>query len=428
MAPPLLGRARGVSSKGADALVSLTQSCYPFSAVLFTSTITTSTPGSFDALHSKLHIRRATQHALTADAPGVDRLVARRQIALRTASSGGGRTWWAALYAADGTAPAAQGERDVLSPPTTVDESIRCCPDAVLLIDGVEVVDVARVVAPTLVEAVTTIGATRSTVGAVSSTHRADRRPPSYCRRRVNWGDIWAAKRCALRGADLLELSLSVSDADEVRERVLVAVANPGTTLADLHRQAYATRRGPLRSSFGFSFPCVRAALPASVIYAVRVLRLWQQRVDASELCTSVFWVSALGHLLDADMRDTASVLANHAHECVRRARDLGLTEEQASFLSALRERGSSGGPTTGAATLAGDAVQALLTYLLTTAVLAQAREASLELWNGSNYFLPAEVFASTTDAAAAVRHRPATPLSFSVFTELYRVSWCEEQ
>ncbi|CBZ28166.1 conserved hypothetical protein [Leishmania mexicana MHOM/GT/2001/U1103] len=440
-----LRRPCGVKGIAADALVNLVQSCYPSATVLFTSVANNvATSGSsdvrisstFDAWQAKLHTRRALRQGLTVDAPGFQRILARRHILPARSVEAAASSWWALLYAVDATnsPPVALPRQPSQSlPPSHIAHPILCCPDAIVYIGGVEAQDVTQVVAPTLVEAVTRVEAPRSTVGAASATHRAERQAPSYCRRIVDWSTIWAEKRCALRGADLLELSLAVPGDlghchADARERMLVSIANPDVTLADLQRQPHAGRRGPLRTSFGFSLPCVQAALPAAVIRAVRVLRRWQQDVVHCIPSTSVFWVSSIGHLLETSVGDAASPLTQRAEACTRQGQELGMSEMQVRQLFAIaqpdRDQTNTQVPPPADATK-------LLTFLLTSTVLQRACTSPLEAWNGTNYFLPAERFDGATDAEVlhrAMRSGAGTHLTFSLFSSLYGASCGEDQ
>ncbi|CBZ35215.1 hypothetical protein, conserved [Leishmania donovani] len=435
----------GVKGIAADALVDLVQGCYPSATVLFTSVASSAATAdnsevrissSFDAWQAKLHTRRAWRQGLTVETPGFQRILARRHIVPATWAEAGASSWWALLYAADATnsPPVALPQQPSKSlPPSDIAHPILCCPDAIVYIGGVEVRDVTQVVAPMLVNAVTRVEAPRSTVGAASATHRAERQAPSYCRRSVDWPTIWADKRCAMRGADLLELSLAVpSGVDhrhaDARERMLVSIANPDVTLADLQRQRHAERRGPLRTSFGFSLPCIQAALPAAVIRAVRVLRRWQQDVVHCIPSTSAFWVSSIGHLLETSVGDAASPLTQRAEACTRQEQELGMSETQVRHLFAIVQPDSD--QTKIRVPPPGEATK-LLTFLLTSTVLQLACTSPLEAWNGINYFLPAERFDGTTDAEVLLRTMrggAGTHLTFPIFSTLYGASCGEEQ
>ncbi|CAG9576671.1 conserved hypothetical protein [Leishmania major strain Friedlin] len=427
----------GVKGIAADALVDLVQSCYPSATVLFTSVANNVAAAdnselrissSLDAWQAKLHTRRAWRQGLSVDTPGFQRILARRHIVPARSAEAAASSWWALLYAADATnrpRVALPRQPSQSLPPSHIAHPILCCPDAIVYIGGVEVRDVTQVVAPTLVDAVTRVEAPHSTVGAASATHRAERQAPSYCRRRVDWPTVWADKRCAMRGADLLELSLAVpSDLGhrhaDVRERVLVSIANPDVTLADLQRQPHAGRRGPLRTSFGFSLPCVQAALPAAVIRAVRVLRRWQRDVAHCIPSTSAFWVSSIGHLLETSVGDAASPLTQWAEACTRQEQELGMSETQMRHLFAIVQPDSD--QTSTRVPLPEDATK-LLTFLLTSTVLQLACTSPLEAWNGTNYFLPAERFDGTTDAEVLLRTMRSvagTHLTFPIFSSLY--------
>ncbi|KAG5499218.1 hypothetical protein JIQ42_04031 [Leishmania sp. Namibia] len=435
----------GVKGKAADALVTLVQSCYPTATVLFTSVVgsaattgvgNVSLSGTFDELQNKLHTRKAERQGLAIDTPGFQRMLARRDIAPARSAGNAASSWWALLYAADAAnspfhgVPTRPSQSASLSP---IERPILCCPDAVVYIGGVEAQDVTQVVAPTLVEAVPVVETPLSTVGAASATHVAERQAPNYCRRKVDWTAIWAVKRCALRGADLLELSLPVPSnlcrgGADVRERMLVSVANPDVTLADLQRQPHTGRRGPLRTSFGFSLPCVRAALPAAVIHAVRVLRRWQQHVMNSSPSASAFWVSSCGHLLETAVGDLASPLTQRAEECGRQRRTLEMPEMEARHLSAIVRPDI--GRASAVALPPGEATR-LLTFLIASTVLQLASTSPLEVWNGRNYFLPVERFDDTVDAEVwrrVMRDDFETCLTFPVFSSLYRASYRDEQ
>ncbi|CAJ1044046.1 hypothetical protein Q4I32_004992 [Leishmania shawi] len=437
----------GVNGKAAAALVELVASCYPSATVLFTSaadntaTITTgsgdvSKNSAFDALLAKLHTRRAESQGLTVDTPGFQRILARRHIAPAGSARDGAPSWWSLLYAADATRspPLAVPQRPSQpSPLPHITQPILCCPDAIVYIGGVEMRDVAQVVIPTLVGAVTRAEAPLSTVGVASSTHRAERQAPSYCRRRVDWAAIWADKQCALRGADVLELSLAVpsdlAGCDAVApQRMLVSIANPDVTLADLHRQVHAARRGSLRTSFGFSLPCVQAALPKAAIRAVRVLRRWQQQIVKCMPSTSAFWVSSISHLLDAAVRDATSPLTQRADACGRQRRELEMSEVQVRHLSSIVQ--SDTNQTNSVGLPPGEATK-LLTFVLTSTVLQLAATSPLDAWNGTNYFLPPELFDGSTDAEVLLRTMQGCTgpyLTFPLFSSLYRASCGDEQ
>ncbi|GET89717.1 hypothetical protein, conserved [Leishmania tarentolae] len=435
----------GVKGIAADALVNLVQRYYPYATVLFTSVANSLTTAhandvhrskSFDTLQAKLQTRTASKKGLTVHTPGFQRILARRHIAPAISSKSAASSWWAVLYATDGTHSTSvtfARQPSQSSPLSDNAQPILCCPDAIVYISGVELRDVTQVVAPTLVEAVTRIEAPHSTVGAASATHRAERQAPSYCRQRVDWPTIWADKRCAMRGADLLELSLDVpSDLghchSDARESMLVSIANPDVTLADLHRQPHASQRGPLRTSFGFSLPCVQAALPSAVVRAVRVLRRWQRDVVNCIPCSSAFWVSSIGHLLETTVGDEASPLTQQAKVCRRQGQKLGISERETSYLSAIVHPESD--PENIPALPPGDATK-LLAFLVSLTVLRLACTSSVEVWNATNYFLEAERLDSTTDAdvlLCTMRRDARAHLTFPIFCNLYDAACDKEE
>ncbi|KAG5475300.1 hypothetical protein LSCM1_03413 [Leishmania martiniquensis] len=440
----VLQRQCGVSGKAADALVTLVQSCYPTAGVLFTSVAHSATttsvgnihlPGTFDALLTVLHIREAQRQGRRVDTLGCQRVLARRNIVPAGPAGNAAWSWWALLYAADAVDSPFSGVCGQPSPSSRVPcvgRPILCCPDAIVYIGGVETLDVMRAVVPKLVEAVPAVETPRSTVGAASATHAAERPAPKYCRRKVDWTAIWTEKRCAMRGVDLLELSLPVpSDLSgcgaDARERLLVSIANPDVTLADLQRQPHSGRRGPFRTAFGFSLPCLRGALPASVIRAVRVLRRWQQHVVSCTPSASAFWVSSLGHLLEAAVGDPASPLTQRAEACRRQRRKLGLSEMEVHHLSAIVRPGTAHAST---AELPPGAATKLLTFLLASTVLQLASTSPPETWNSRNYFLPAERLDDTMDAEVLRRTMSGESdihLTFPVFSSLYPASQGDE-
>ncbi|KAG5501419.1 hypothetical protein JKF63_03232 [Porcisia hertigi] len=442
-----VGNSHRLQGKAADALVTLVQNCYPSATVLFTPTANNggtmgsgdaTVSGTLDALQTRLYTQRAAEQGLTEQAPGLQRFLALRHVVGPTpavdaaAAAAAATSWWAPFYAVDSAMSARLNPPGLSSLTSLVPSRLTyhrlCCPDAVVYIDGVEEQDVGHLVAPTLIEAVKARTTPCSTVSATAVTHRGERQAPSYCRRKVDWAAIWEHKRCAMRGTDLLELSFPVSsdlaaaDAD-VRERMLVSVANPAVTLADLQRQRNPERRRPLRTSFGFSLPCVQAAVPVAVIRAVRVVRRWQQQVLKCTPSTSAFWVSSFAHLLKTDVVDAGSPLTQQAEVCSQQRAELGLTATQVRYLSAIVQHGI-GRPNMSEFSL--EEETELLTFLLTSTVLHLASTLSLEAWNRTNYFLPAETFDSTRDAEVVIQTMRyggvAHTLTFPIFSGMYRV------
>lgn len=395
-------RPRGVTAEGADALITLVRGRYPSATVLFPGALQRSSPDVFEALSGNLQARRAAQHGLTTDPTGAGRLLARHEVPCPPpAAAGTPSSWWWHLYEAESGAAASEaGTAHAASKPHA------CRPDAVVLIDGVEAKDVMDVVAPALLEEIPSASAPCSTVGDAKAAMRgARRREPRYTRQCVDWARVWDEKRCMLRGADLVELSLPVPGCSDhtgadARERMLVSVANPGITMTDLHRQKRADRRGPLRTAFGYSLPCLQAALPAAVVTAVRALRQWQQDALGSPPCTSAFWVSGLGHLLDAD---ADSPLQACAEWCVREAAEAELSVDQAAYVAALLEPSSPA--RRGALCCPHEQQEALLAYVLCLAAVQQLRARdALQAWNHTNFFLPGEHFGGTSDTEALER------------------------
>lgn len=412
----------------ADSLITLVQSCYPFASVVFPLSSNhavrqpCSSSGDLEVLKSALAARRGLMNE-TAD---VSRLLARVSWDLSVATAPSSCRWWEVishfsppqrLYASLSAC-----DENPLSTSSS-SSSFACfpqfCPDAVVYIEGVEATDVAAAVAPRLIQNIPSVLAVDS-VGSGLSTHGGERQAPTYCRRKVDWESHWHNKRCALRGVDVMELSLPISTfstnsrtRDAARVSLLVSVADPGVTLPILHRQKNSVRRGALRSTFGYSLPCLRSALPDAAVRCVRRLRAWQQRVNgAYPPCTSAFWVSAVGHLLGAAVArdDEFTQLVRGAVEkwLSVPVEETRLTVAETRLLQTLLQLSSStltlkavaaAAPAEEVPVSMDRAASDLLAHLLFSVLVQKVLSAPYTEWNASNYFLPSERFDGTTDA-----------------------------
>ncbi|KPA80873.1 putative mitochondrial hypothetical protein [Leptomonas pyrrhocoris] len=410
----VVGASPSPVESAAEALVTLVQSCYPSASVVFPCGFgegrqSRGASGDLEVLQVRLQSKLAARGELPGEFGAAGRVLARRWWATAAPSTRLRPRWWEVVAR--------------LSPPSNVHSSLFAnnlnvpplCPDAVVYIDGVEVIDVANMVAPQLMEDIPNIVAVDN-VGSGTSTHGGERQEPTYCRRKVNWERYWQVKRCAMRGADLMELSLPISapsamgDRSFSRASLLVAVANPNVSLSTLHRQKNSSRRGPLRTAFGYSLPCLRNALPVAVVRSVRLLRAWQQRVlqssagaggGAAAPSTSAFWVSAVGHLLDTPLESKLKhpVLQVIEDWLEASPEKTMLTAVHTELLRTLTQPDVS----VEDLPLCGEQHEGdFLSSLLFSAMVQRALATPPSEWNSTNYFLPRERFDGTTDMAAA--------------------------
>jgi hypothetical protein len=120
--------------------------------------------------------------------------------------------------------------------------------------------------------------------------------------------------------------------------------------------------------------------------------------------CTSAFWVSAVGHLLDApvEVAKAAPHAINAVTEAWLRVRPDGmpLSTMEVELLRVLSKPPLSAKEVSTVKGL--EVAKDFLPFLLFSAVIRDVQAGFLASWNAHNAFLPAERFEGTSDVASA--------------------------